>query len=166
MKKLALGLTATAALLAISAPTAITVPASAAPIIIRDTVTRPIFETGVPHDCRPLTGTIVGTDVLSFQSVETAQGFHIHGTTVDTARIDWSDGSFALVHSVDRFSFNAVGHGTEVFTEAHTDSGDFFTAAGVFEFSNTFHEIHHFTVTDGVVRVDLQRGHFHFFGDC
>ena len=167
MKKLALGLTAAAALLAISAATAITAPASAAPIIIRDTVTSPIFEPGLTDDCRPgLTGTIVGTDVLSFQSVETPQGFHIHGTTEDTARIDWSDGSFALVHSVDRFSFNAVGHGTEVFTEAHTDTGDFFTAAGVFEFSNTFHEIHHFTVTNGVVRVDVQKGHFHFFGDC
>jgi hypothetical protein len=167
MKRLALGLTAAAALLAISAAAATTAPASAAPIIIRDTVTSPIFETGVPHDCRPgLTGTIVGTDVLSFQSVETVEGFHIHGTTEDTARIDWSDGSFALVHSVDHFSFNAVGHRTEVFTEGHTDSGDFFTAAGVFEFRATFHEISHFTVTDGLVRVDLTKGHFHFFGDC
>jgi hypothetical protein len=166
MKRLAFGLTAAAALLAISAATAITAPASAAPIIIRDTVTSPIFETGVPHDCRDLTGTIVGTDVVSFQSVETDQGFHIEGTIEDTARIDWSDGSFALIHSVDHFSFNAVGHGTEVFTEAHTDEGDFYTADGVFEFSNTFREIHHFTVTDGVVRVDLQKGHFHFFGDC
>ena len=167
MKKLALGLTAAGVLLAISAATAITAPASAAPIIIRDTVISPIFETGVPHDCRPdLTGTIVGTDVLSFQSVETPQGFHIQGTTEDTARIDWSDGSFALVHSVDHFSFNAVGHGTTVFTEGHTDSGDFFSAAGVFEFRATFHEITHFTVTDGVVRADVNKGHFHFFGDC
>jgi hypothetical protein len=167
MKKLALGLTAAAALLAISAATAITAPASAAPIIIRDTVTSPIFETGVPHDCRPgVTGTIVGTDVLSFQSIETPEGFHIHGTTVDTARIDWSDGTFALVHSVDHFSFNAVGHGTTVFTEGHTDSGDFFSAAGVFEFRDTFHEIAHFTVTNGVVRADVNKGHFHFFGDC
>jgi hypothetical protein len=143
------------------------VPASAAPIIIRETVRSPIFETGVPHDCRPsLTGTIVGTDVLSYQSIETARGFHIHGTIVDTARIDWSDGSYTLTESVDHFSFNAVGQGTEVFTNAHTDDGDFFTAGGVFEFRATFHEVAHFTVTDGVVRVDLQRGHFHFFGDC
>jgi hypothetical protein len=166
MKKLALGLTAAAALLAISAATAITAPASAAPIIIRDTVTSPIFETGVPHDCRDLTGTIVGTDVLSFQSVETDQGFHIEGTIEDTARIDWSDGSYTLINSVDHFAFNAVGHGTEVFTEAHTDSGDFFSAAGVFEFRDTFHEISHITVTDGVVRADVNKGHFHFFGDC
>jgi hypothetical protein len=166
MKKIALGLAVTA-LLAISAGTAMTAPASAAPIIIRETVTTPIFETGLPHDCRPgLTGTIVGTEVMSSQSVETPQGFHIHGTIADTARIDWSDGSYTLIESVDHFSFNAVGHGTVVFTEAHTDAGDFYSAAGVFEFRDTFHEIEHFTVTDGVVRVDLEKGHFHFFGDC
>jgi hypothetical protein len=166
MKKIALGLAA-AALLAISAGTAMTAPASAAPTIIRDTVTSPIFETGLPHECRPgLTGTIVGTDVMSFQSVEPPEGFHIHGTFVSTTRIDWSDGSYTLIHSVDHFSLNALGHGTTVFTNAHTDSGDFFSAAGVFEFRDTFHEIEHFTVTNGVVRVDLSKGHLHFFGDC
>jgi hypothetical protein len=158
MTKIALRLAA-AALLAISAGTAMTPPVSAAPIITRDTVTSPIFETGLADDCRPgLTGTIVGTDVMSFQSVETAQGFHIHGTFVDSARIDWSDGSYTLIEAVDHFSFDAVGQGTEVFREAHTDSGDFFSAAGVFEFRVTFHEIEHFTVTDGVVRVNLGRG--------
>ena len=166
MAKIALRL-ATAAVLGIAAGTAMTAPAAAAPIINRDTVTSPIFETGLTHDCRPgLTGTIVGTDVFSFQSVEAPQGFHIRGTFVDTARIDWSDGSYTLIDSVDHFSLNAVGQGTEVFTEAHTDSGDFFSAAGVFEFRDTFHEIEHLTVTNGVVRADLEKGHFHFFGDC
>jgi len=166
MKRIAFRLAVTA-LLAISASTAMTTPVSAAPIIIHETVSTPIFEAGVPHDCRPdLTGTLVGMEVLSYQSVETRQGFHIHGTIVDTARIDWSDGSYTLTESVDHFSFNAVGQGTSVFTETHTDEGDFFTAAGVFEFRATFHEIEHFTVIDGVVRVELNRGHFHFFGDC
>ena len=166
MKKIALGLAVTA-LLAISAGTAMTAPASAAPIIIRETVSSPIFETGVPHDCRPsLTGTIVGTDVLSYQSVETAQGFHIHGTIGGPGRIDWSDGSYTLINSVDHFSFDAVGHGTSVFTETHTDAGDFFSTDGVFQFRRTFHETEHVTVTDGVVRVELDHGHFHFFGDC
>src|SRR6266536_591022 len=119
MKRIALGLAATA-LLAISAGTAMTAPASAAPIIIRDTVSTPIFEPGLTDDCRPgLTGTIVGTNVFSFQSVETLQGFHIQATSVDTARIDWSDGSYTLVDSVDRFSFDVVGQGTTVFTETH-----------------------------------------------
>jgi hypothetical protein len=166
MRKIALGLAA-AALLAISAGIAMTAPASAAPIIIRDTITTPTFEAGLTDDCRPgLTGTLVGTDVTSFQSVETDQGFHVYVTSTGTGRIDWSDGSYTLIDSVDRFSFNAVGHGTTVFTETHTDSGDFYSAAGVFEFRQTFHETEHITVTDGVVRVDLNKGHFHFFGEC
>ena len=141
--------------------------ASAAPIIIRDTITTPIFDTAT-HDCRPgVTGTVVGTDVFSFQSVETPQGFHIEGTFTDTARIDWSDGSYSLAESVDKLSFNAVGQGTSVFTNAHTDAFDYFSPVGVFEFRGTFHEIAHFTVTNGdVTRVDFERGHFHFFGDC
>jgi hypothetical protein len=155
-----------AALLAISAGAA-AAPASGAPVIIRDTVTTPILETGLTHDCRPgLLGTIVGTDVMSYQSVETTNGFHIHGTFVDKARIDWSDGSYTLIESVDHFSFNAVGTGTTVFAETHKDSGDFFTADGVFEFRDTFHEVEHLTATDGVVRVEFAKGHFHFFGDC
>jgi hypothetical protein len=166
MKKMALGLAVTA-LLAISAGIAMTAPASAAPIIIRDTVTSPIFEPGLTDDCRPgLTGTLVGTDVMSFQSIETSEGFHIHGTFADTGRIDWSDGSYTLIDAVDHFSFDAVGQGTSVFTETHTDAGDFYSATGLFEFRRTFHEIEHFTVTNGVVRVELNKGHFHFFGEC
>jgi hypothetical protein len=142
--------------------------ASAAPIIIRDTISTPIFETGLSDDCRAgLTGTLVGTDVFSFQSVETPQGFHIEGTFTDRGRIDWSDGSYSLVGSVDTFSFNAVGQGTTVFTNAHTDAVDNFSPSGVFEFLGTFHLIEHLTVTNGdVTRVEFERGHFHFFGDC
>src|SRR5204863_2058351 len=87
---------------AISAGTAMTAPASAAPIIIRDTVTTPIFEADLTDDCLPgLTGTIVGTDDMSYQSVETRDGFHIQVTFVDTARIDWTDGSYTLIDAVD-----------------------------------------------------------------
>lgn len=136
MKKITLGL-AVAALLAISAATAMT--ASAAAIIIRGTETTPTFEAGLTDDCRPgLTGTLVGTNVMSFQSVEIAQGFHTDVTNGGPGRIDWSDGSYTLIDAVDRFSFNAVGQGTEVFTETHTDGADFYSAAGVFQFRRTF----------------------------
>jgi len=156
-----------AALLAVSAGTAMTAPASAAAIVIRDTVTSDFSETGLTHDCRPgVTGTINGTDVVSSQSVETSEGFHVSGTTVDTGRIDWSDGTYTIIESVDHFSFNAVGSGTTVFTNAHTDSGNFYTADGVFLFRDTFHTVERFTVTGGVVRVEFERGHLHFFGDC
>ena len=55
--------------------------------------------------------------------------------------------------------------GTGVFTETHTDEGDFYSAAGVFEFRRTLHAVEHFTFSNGVVRVDLMKGHFHMFGD-
>jgi hypothetical protein len=166
MKRIALVLGA-AAMLVGAAVAVVATPATAA-TVIRDTITTPIFETGLTDDCRPgLTGTIVGTDVFSFQSVETPQGFHIEGTFVDTARIDWSDGSYTLIEAFDHFAFNAVGQGTSVFAEAHTDAGDFFSPSGVFQFRQTFHEIEHLTVTNGdVTRVEFERGHFHFFGDC
>jgi hypothetical protein len=165
MKKIALELAVTA-LLAISAGLAMTAGASAAPIIIRDTFTVSTFEP-VTDDCRPgLTGTLVGTGVVSFQSVETAQGFHIQVTVGGTGRIDWSDGSYTLIDSVDHSSGHDVGQGTGVFTETHTDGADFYSAAGVFEFRRTFHEVLHFTFSNGVVRVDLTKGHFHMFGDC
>ena len=167
MKKIALGLAVTA-LLAISAGLAMATSASAAPaLIIRDAQTFPIFEAGLTDDCRPgLTGTLTGTGFFSFQSVETAQGFHIQITSGGPGRIDWSDGSYTLIDSADHTSIHDVGQGTGVFAETHTDGADFYSAAGVFEFRRTFHEVEHFTFSNGVVRVDLTKGHFHSFGDC
>lgn len=142
-------------------------PASAAPIVTRDTITTTDTFAGLTDDCRPgITGTIVGTDVFSFQTVEDAQGFHFVGTDSGTGRIDWSDGTYTITEFTDRISFNAVGNDTTVFTNAHDDSGDTYTADGVFLFRGTFHLVERFTVTDGVVRVEFERGHFHFFGDC
>ena len=152
---------------AVAASAALAAPAMGSATVIRDTVTTPLFETGAPHDCRDgVTGTVTGTDVTSFQSVETATGFHIHGTNVDTGRIDWSDGTYTLIHSIDRFSFTAAAHGTTTFTNTHEDVGDFYSADEVFQFHNTLHEVERFIVTNGVVRVDFLKGHFHFFGDC
>jgi hypothetical protein len=162
-KRIALGLTP----IIVAAAAALAAPAMGSAIVIRDTVTTPIFETGLSHDCRPgITGTLTGTDVTSTQSVETSTVFRIHGTNADSGRIGWSDGTYTLVQSIDHFSFNALGKGTTTFTNTHKDAGDFFSADGVFEFRDTFHEVEHFTVTNGVVRVDFSKGRFHFFGDC
>lgn len=142
---------------------------SGAAVVTRQTITTPFSDTGLTDDCLPgLTGTIVGTDVVSLQSVETANGFHVAGTDVATGRIDWSDGSYTIIGSTDHFSFNAVGQGTTVFTEAHKDFGDVYSAAGVFLFRETFHSTEHFTVTNGAVtRVEFDKGRFHVFGsDC
>jgi hypothetical protein len=154
-------------LAASAAAAAFAAPAMGSATVIRETITTPFFESGVPHDCRPgVTGTVTGTDVTTTQSVETATGFHIHGTSSGPGRIDWSDGTYTLIDSVDRFSFTAALHGTTTFTNTHKDSGDFYSADGVFQFRDTFHEVEHFIVTNGVVRVDFAKGHFHFFGDC
>lgn len=157
----------TAALLIVAAPAAPAASPAGGAIVIRDTVTTPVFETGLTDDCRPgATGTLTGTNVTSTQSTETSTGFHIHGKSGGPGRIEWSDGTSTLVDSVDRFAFNVVGKGTTVLTVTHVDAGDFYSADGVFQFRQTFHEVEHFTVTNGVVRVGFSKGHFHFFGDC
>lgn len=155
------------ALLAASVVAA-TASSASATTIMRETITAPFSETDIPHDCRPgVTGTLQATDVFSYQSVETAEGFHIAGTITDSGRIDWSDGTYTIIGSVDHFAWNFVGQGTEVRTNAHVDTGDFYSADGAFEFRETFHLVEHVTVTDGdVTRIEFERGHFHFFGDC
>jgi hypothetical protein len=52
-------------------------------------------------------------------------------------------------------------------TVAHEDSGNTYSADGVFLYRSTFHAVERFTITKGdVTRVEFDRGHFHFFGDC
>src|SRR5215204_5716236 len=143
-KRIAFGLVAGLAALAAGAST--TAPASAAAIVIRDTITTPFTESGVPNDCRPdVTGSLEGTDVLDFQSVETEEGFHVTGTVTDSGRIDWSDGTLASQSSPNTFS-----------------------AEGGFLYGFTFHLVRHVTVTNGdVIRVEFERGRtVHTVGDC
>jgi hypothetical protein len=153
------------ALLAVPGGTAFAATGSGPTTISRDTFTSQFADTAV-DDCRGITGTIVGTSVFRGQLVETSQGFHVHGTITDTGRIDWIDGTYTLVDSVDRFSHNSTT-GTEEFTIAHVDSGNTYTPGGTFLYRYTHHEEVHVTVTNGaIVRVDFGKGRFHFFGDC
>jgi hypothetical protein len=141
-------------------------PATAAALVNRDTITMPIQESGVPDECRPgITGEVSGTEVIEIQSVETSTGFHVYGTSTDTGRIDWSDGSYTIIESVDQFSFN-TGKQTFVFTNAHEDSGNTYSASGEFLFRITLHSVEHFTVSGGVTRVEFGRGQPRIFGDC
>ena len=150
----------------VAAVAANVVPASAAATVIRGTTESPIADTGLTDECRPgSTGELSGTEGTDFQSVETAQGFHIVGTTIDTGRIDWSDGSYTIIESVDHFSFNS-GRQTTVFTLAHEDSGDTYSASGAFLFRLTFHSVERVTVTGGIPHAEFERGHVHVFGNC
>lgn len=149
----------------LSAPS---VAASAAPAtVVRDSITSPILVKDLPDDCRPnVTGTPVGTEVFSYTSIKTAQGFEIHGAIVDTARITWDDGTYTLTGSTDHFSFTSHSR-TDVYTVAHEDHGSTYAADGTFLLHATFHLVEHFTVTaDGVVRAEFERGHFNFFHGC
>jgi hypothetical protein len=158
---------ASTALLIVGSVLATGSSAAASAGIIRQSFSTTSSESGLTDDCRPgLTGELNGVGVTTTQSVETATGFHIDGTIAGTGRIDWSDGTYTLIDSVDHFAFNAVGKGTFTFTETHVDSGDFYSAQGVFQFRQTFHEVEHFTETNGVVRLDIAKGHLHLFGNC
>jgi hypothetical protein len=167
MKKITLALAV--AVLAITAGASTAAPASAAAIVIRDTITSPFTESGVPNDCRPdVTGSLEGTGVLDFHIVETEKGFHVVGTVTDSGRIDWTDGTHAIFQSTEHFVFNAVENGTTVFTLAGKSSPTTYSADGDLLYGFTFHLVGHTTVTNGdVVRVEFERGHtVRTFGDC
>jgi len=140
-------------------------PASADAVVTRGTITTVSSDTGLTDGCHPgATGTIAGTDTFSYQSVQTAVGFHIEGTDVASGRIDWSDGSYTIIGSTDHTAFDTTA-GTTVYTDAHVDFGDNYSAGGVFLFHTTFHSSTHVTVTNGVfVRVAFDFNHQHVFG--
>jgi hypothetical protein len=63
-----------------------------------------------------------------FHTVENAQGFHAVVLGAGTGRIDWNDGTYTLITSVDRSSFNGTAAGTQTFTLTHVDIGDTYSA--------------------------------------
>jgi hypothetical protein len=162
MKKARTFLVVAATLMAAAGTAATTASAAT---VVRGTITLQVSES-VSDDCRSgITGDLQGTGVIEYQSVETANGFHVEQTESGPGRIDWSDGSYTLIEFVDRFAFNLVGKGqTEVFTLTHVDSGNTYAADGTFLSRMTFHEVERFTFVNGVPRVEIQRGHFH--GGC
>jgi len=145
----------------------VTAAATSAATIARETITQTVSESGLPDDCRPgITGDLTGTEVIDYQSVETTDGFHVQGTDVGPGRIDWSDGSYTLIASVDRFTVNVAKGDNVVSNVTHVDSGNTYAADGTFLFRVTFHEVERYTFSMGVLRNDIHRGHFHFFEDC
>src|SRR5215469_460386 len=159
---------AATALLAAVSTAAISTPALGDAVVTRQTSSTPFSDTGLTDGCHPgATGTLAGIAMVSDQSVQTADGFHVEGTEVDSGRIDWSDGSYTIIGSTDHFAFNTTAGTTEA-TDAHVDFGDNYSAYGVFLFHTTFHSASHFTVTNGVItQVAFDFNHDHVFGsDC
>jgi hypothetical protein len=119
----------------------------------RGTITTPFSESA---DVCGVPATIVGEDILRYQSVQTDQGFHFVGTDQATFVLTAADGTYAIGGSTDHFEFNAVAG--EVHTDAHHDWMSFYTADGQFLFEGQFRKIEHYTVTpDGTLRVDFER---------
>lgn len=162
MKRLALAVATS--VLAVTVTAGAGSPAAAAAVVDRNTTTSYNLESGLPDDCRPgITGDLSGTGVVTSQSVTTPTGFHIHGTDTGTGRIDWTDGSYSIIGSVDHFSFNTGTQATG-YTDAHQDAVNTYSASGVFLFRLTYHEVVRFAVSGGVIHVQFTRGHFG--GEC
>jgi hypothetical protein len=113
----------------------------------------PVFD-----DCRGIPGTLVGTDVLDYQVVETDQGLHFEGTDSSSDLLfSFDDGSYATGGFRDRFSFNAGPNVQSMFTNAHVDTATFYSADGVLLYSWTFRLTEHFVVSGDAIRVEFHR---------
>ena len=156
---------AVAVLLATLATLATSAPAEAG-TVTRETFVVPFTEPGV-DDCRPgVMGTVTGTDLIDVQSVETANGFHLKGTSTGTGRIDWNDGTYALISWKTEFTFQAPREGATAYKEAHVDYLDTYAADGTLLFHEAFRVVERFAVADGVVSQDFHKTNVHFHGDC
>jgi hypothetical protein len=145
----------------------LTSTAAASAVVSRGSVSTPILEVGLPDDCRPgLTGSLEATDLVTYQSVETSQGFHVVLTVVDSGQIEWSDGTYSVIDAVGHVSFIDTLAGTSVSTVAHRDSVTTYAADGTYLTRATFQIVERLTVTNGEVQVEFERGHLHFFGGC
>lgn len=140
-----IGLAVAMSILTIAAGAGTASPAAAAAVVIRETFTSTGSASGLLDDCRPgITGTISGPEVVDLQRVTTPTGFHIDGTVTDTGRFDWSDGTYSNIGEVNHFSFT-TGMQTTVYTNAHADFVDIYSATGVFLKRDTFHLVERIT---------------------
>ena len=162
MKKIARAV-GVAALLAIAAGTAMTSAASAA-ISERNTITSTFSAFGQLDDCRPgVTGTIEGTYVDSYQLVEASTGTHWIVTSLKTARIDWSDGTYTIIEGTLHASIN-LDRGAREGTIIDTESGDTYTADGMRLSQVTFRSVEHFTDSSDEI-VETRIHFFYTFGE-
>jgi Protein of unknown function (DUF998) len=125
------------------------------------------FSDTVTDDCRGVDGTITGTNVFAYQEVVTLDsdgnpaGYHLTGTSTDTFRLDFVDGSYGVGSAVTRPIANVTEpSGVSTYTEAHVDDVTVYAADGQQLLRLMFHETVHFTLVDGTVRADVEQGHF------
>jgi hypothetical protein len=117
-------------------------------------------ETGLVDECTGATGgVLVGSGTVTGRITQMNGGEVVHGVDSGLLRIDFSDGSYFLGGSTDRFSVAAPPSGAFVFTVAHEDHGVSYAADGSVLSSAVFRATEHTTITlDGQVRVSFERG--------
>ena len=132
--------------------------AQAEATVLRFEFTTPFTEFVPTDDCRPDVSAIVtGTEVVVGQRVETPpppSGFRLHGSITDTFTVQFSDGSYGVGESSDRFAGPFIINGpsqetaTSVVTFAHVDSVTVYDAGGQVIGTQTFRAIEHITFKD------------------
>lgn len=107
--------------------------------------------------CTGHSAVMTGTETLSYQTVETPQGFHVEGIDEGSWTATIEGGGSAVGGSIDRFAFNA-GPGDTVNKDTHVDWATIYGPDGEFLFDATFRVVEKFTITgDGHVVVDFAR---------
>jgi hypothetical protein len=159
---------------------ALLLPAGAAQAeatVLRFEFTTPFTDFVPSDDCRPdVSATVVGTEVLVGQRVETPSGgVLLHGLITSTFTFQFSDGSYGVGESSDRFAAPFVVNGPSQetaisgFTFTHVDTITVYDAGGQAIGTNTFRLVEHITFKDlaplggppgeeDIVRVDFLRG--------
>jgi hypothetical protein len=117
------------------------------------------FTEFVPSDeCRPeLSATFTGTEILVGQILATpssSSGFRLRGSITSTFTVQYSDGSYGVGESSDRFAAPFIVTGpnqqtaTSLATFAHVDSITVYDAGGQVIGTQTFRATEHITFTD------------------
>jgi hypothetical protein len=141
--------------------TALLVPAAMAhaeATVQRFEFTTPVTDFVASDECRPdVSATVSGTEVLVGQRVQTpppSSAFTLHGSITTTLTVQYSDGSYGVGGSTDRFAGSGLSVGstldalTSVVTFVHVDSITVYDANGQLISTQTFRAVEHATVRD------------------
>jgi hypothetical protein len=120
--------------------------------------TTPVTDFTASDECRPdVSATVTGTEVLTGQRVLTpppSSAFNLHGSITSTVTVQYSDGSYGVGGSTDRFAGSGLNVGstlgalTSVVTFVHVDSITVYDADGQLIGTQTFRVVEHITFRD------------------
>ena len=98
---------------------------------------------------------LTGTERIVGQLVDLGDdNFRLHGTRTDAIDVAFSNGSTGAWTTAEHFSFSVRGDDANV-TNVHRDTTAVYDSSGQFTGTVSFRVVEHFTVVDGIVRVDF-----------